>query len=146
MELHELKPAKGSTKSRKRVGRGHSAGQGKTAGRGTKGQLARSKVRPGFEGGQNPIFKRMPFRRGFTNIFKTRYEVVNLQQLNELDLEDPVTPESLYERGVTRGLEYPVKILGKGDLEKKLNVRAHKFSQSAREKIEAAGGTVEVIE
>jgi large subunit ribosomal protein L15 len=146
MELHDLKPAKGSTKARKRVGRGISAGQGKTAGRGTKGQLARSKVRPGFEGGQNPIIKRMPFKRGFTNIFKTRYEVVNVGQLTMLDTDEPVTPERLYERGITRGLEFPVKVLGDGEIDKAVTVHAHKFSQSAREKIEAAGGKVEVIE
>jgi large subunit ribosomal protein L15 len=146
MELHDLKPAAGSRKSRKRVGRGISAGQGKTAGRGTKGQLARSKVRVGFEGGQNPIFKRMPFRRGFTNIFKTRYEVVNVKQLAQLDADVAITPELLVERGVTRGLEFPVKILGQGEIDKAVTVRAHKFSESARSKIEAAGGTVEVIE
>lgn len=146
MELHDLKPSAGSRKARKRVGRGIAAGQGKTAGRGTKGQLARSKVRPGFEGGQNPIFKRMPFRRGFTNIFKTRYEVVNVKQLAALEADEPITPELLVERGVTRGIEFPVKILGEGDLDKAVTVRAHKFSQSARSKIEAAGGTVEEIE
>lgn len=146
MELHDLKPAAGSRKSRKRVGRGISAGKGKTAGRGTKGQLARSKVRPGFEGGQNPIFKRMPFRRGFTNIFKTQYEVVNVKQLARLETDETITPELLVERGITRGPEFLVKILGEGEIDKAVTVRAHKFSQSARSKIEAAGGTVEVIE
>jgi large subunit ribosomal protein L15 len=146
MELNDLRPPKGAKKSRKRVGRGISAGQGKTAGRGTKGQLARSKVRPGFEGGQNPIFRRMPFKRGFTNIFKVQYEVVNIKQLELLDTDEPVTPELLVERGITRGPEFPVKVLGDGEITKAVTVRAHKFSQSAREKIEAAGGTVEVIE
>jgi large subunit ribosomal protein L15 len=146
MELNDLRPPKGAKKSRKRVGRGISAGQGKTAGRGTKGQLARSKVRPGFEGGQNPIFRRMPFKRGFTNIFKFQYEVVNIKQLELLDTDEPVTPELLVERGITRGPEFPVKVLGNGEITKAVTVRAHKFSQSAREKIEAAGGTVEVIE
>ncbi|MEX2425912.1 MAG: 50S ribosomal protein L15 [Thermomicrobiaceae bacterium] len=146
MELHDLKPSAGSRKARKRVGRGIAAGQGKTAGRGTKGQLARSKVRPGFEGGQNPIFKRMPFRRGFTNIFKTRYEVVNVKQIAALETDEPVTPELLVSRGITRGPEFMVKILGEGEIDKAVTVRAHKFSQSARSKIEAAGGTVEVIE
>jgi large subunit ribosomal protein L15 len=146
MELNDLKPAAGSRKARKRVGRGKAARQGKTAGRGTKGQLARSKVRVGFEGGQNPIFKRMPFRRGFTNIFKTRFEVVNVKQLAQLDVDEAITPELLVERGVTRGIEFPVKILGEGELDKAVTVRAHKFSESARSKIEAAGGTVEVIE
>jgi large subunit ribosomal protein L15 len=146
MELHDLKPAPGSRKARKRVGRGKAAGQGKTAGRGTKGQLARSKVRVGFEGGQNPIFKRMPFRRGFTNIFKTRYEVVNVKQLAQLEVDEPITPELLVERGITRGPEFPLKILGEGEIDKAVTVRAHKFSESARSKIEGAGGTVEVIE
>jgi large subunit ribosomal protein L15 len=146
MELSDLRPPKGAKKSRKRVGRGISAGQGKTAGRGTKGQLARSKVRPGFEGGQNPIIKRMPFKRGFTNIFKVTYEVVNVKQLERLDTTETITPELLVELGVTRGPEYPVKVLGDGEISKAVNVRAHKFSQSAKEKIEAAGGTVEVIE
>lgn len=146
MELNDLSPPKGSKKSRKRVGRGISAGQGKTAGRGTKGQLARSKVRVGFEGGQNPIFRRMPFKRGFTNKFKVRYEVVNVSQLEMLEGDDPITPDRLLERGITRGPEFPVKVLGNGEITKAVTVRAHKFSQSAREKIEAAGGTVEVIE
>jgi large subunit ribosomal protein L15 len=146
MELNDLKPAAGSRKARKRVGRGKAAGQGKTAGRGTKGQLARSKVRVGFEGGQNPIFKRMPFRRGFTNIFKTQYEVVNVKQLANLDVDGPVTPEVLVEKGITRGPEFPVKILGEGEIDKAVTVHAHKFSESARSKIEAAGGSVEVIE
>jgi large subunit ribosomal protein L15 len=146
MELHDLRPPKGAKKSRKRVGRGISAGQGKTAGRGTKGQLARSKVRVGFEGGQNPIFRRMPFKRGFINIFKTRYEVINVKQLEQLEIDEPITPELLVERGVTRGPEFKVKVLGDGEITKAVTVRAHKFSQSARQKIEAAGGTVEVIE
>lgn len=146
MELDDLRPAPGSRKSRKRVGRGNSAGQGKTAGRGTKGQLARSKVRLGFEGGQNPIYLRMPFKRGFTNIFKVQYEVINVNRLAAIDTDEPITPELLVERGVTRGPEFPVKILGRGEISKPVTVRAHKFSKSAREKIEAAGGTVEVIE
>ncbi len=146
MKLDDLKPAPGSRTEKTRVGRGISAGKGKTAGRGTKGQHARSKVRRGFEGGQNPIYLRMPYKRGFTNIFKTVYEVVNVERLNNLALEGPITPEVLYEVGVTRGLEYPVKILGDGELTRPITVRAHKFSEAARNKIEAAGGTVEVIE
>lgn len=145
MQLHDLKPAPGSRKERTRVGRGDGSGKGKTAGRGTKGQRARGTVRRGFEGGQNPIYKRLSYRRGFVNIFKTVYEVVNVGRLNELDIDGPITPEVLYERGVTRGLEYPVKILGDGEVTRPLTVRAHKFSKSAREKIEAAGGTVEAI-
>jgi large subunit ribosomal protein L15 len=146
MELHDLRPARGSRTKRTRVGRGISAGKGKTAGRGTKGQKARSKVRPGFEGGQNPIIKRMPFKRGFTNIFKTEYEVVNLRQLDMLDVEGTITPEVLHGKGLVRDADDLVKILGDGEISKIVSVRAHKFSQSAREKIEAAGGTVEVIE
>ena len=145
MQLHDLKPAPGSRKERTRVGRGDGSGKGKTAGRGTKGQKARGTVRRGFEGGQNPIYKRLSYRRGFVNIFKTVYEVVNVGRLNELDIDGPITPEVLYERGVTRGLEYPVKILGDGEVTRPLTVGAHKFSKSAREKIEAAGGTVEAI-
>ncbi|ACZ38491.1 50S ribosomal protein L15 [Sphaerobacter thermophilus] len=145
MQLHDLKPAPGSRKERTRVGRGDGSGKGKTAGRGTKGQKARGTVRRGFEGGQNPIYKRLSYRRGFVNIFKKVYEVVNVGRLNELDIDGPITPEVLYERGVTRGLEYPVKILGDGEVTRPLTVRAHKFSKSAREKIEAAGGTVEAI-
>lgn len=146
MKLDDLKPASGSRTARTRVGRGISAGKGKTAGRGTKGQHARSKVRRGFEGGQNPIYLRMPYKRGFTNIFKTIYEVVNIERLNDLALEGPITPEVLYDIGITRGLEFPVKILGDGEITRPITVRAHKFSEAARSKIEAAGGTVEVIE
>jgi large subunit ribosomal protein L15 len=147
MHLHDLKPSPGSRTKRTRVGRGISAGKGKTAGRGTKGQRARSKIRPGFEGGQHPLYTRMSYKRGFTNIFKTVYEVVNVERFNSLDESvTAVTPEALYAAGVTRGLEFPVKILGEGRLNRSLTVRAHKFSESARKKIEAAGGTVEVIE
>lgn len=146
MQLHDLKPAPGSHQKKTRVGRGISAGKGKTAGRGTKGQNARSKVRPGFEGGQHPLYTRMPYKRGFVNIFRVEYEVVNVKQLSALADAGEITPESLYERRITRGLEYPVKILGDGELDKAVTVRAHKFSKSAREKIEAAGGTAEVIE
>lgn len=148
MKLHDLHAPKGANKNRKRVGRGHGSGYVKTAGRGTKGQKARSggRTRPGFEGGQNPIYQRMPYKRGFKNPFKTEYEVVNLRTVVELELDSPVTPESLYERGVTRSLDLPVKILGDGELTVAMSFKAHKFSKSAREKIEAAGGSVEVIE
>lgn len=146
MKLDDLRPAPGSRTEKTRVGRGISAGKGKTAGRGTKGQHARSKVRRGFEGGQNPIYLRMPYKRGFTNIFKTVYEVVNLGRLNELEVPGPITPEVLYDLRITRGLEFPVKILGEGEITHPITVHAHKFSESARNKIEAAGGTVEVIE
>lgn len=149
MTLDDLRPNPGAKKNRKRVGRGHGSGSGKTSGRGQKGQKARTHagVARGFEGGQLPIQKRMPYKRGFTNIFKTRWEVVNLASLAELNVDGPVTPEVLYAAGVTRGLEFPVKILGGGDLGKtKLDVRAHAFSGSAKDAIEAAGGSVSTLE
>ena len=146
MQLHDLKPAPGSRHAKTRVGRGIAAGKGKTAGRGTKGQGARGQVPPGFEGGQNPLYRRMPYKRGFVNIFRTVYEVVNVSRLGELDVDGPITPEVLYDRGVTRGLEYPVKVLGDGELTRPITVHAHKFSKSARAKIEAAGGSAEVID
>jgi large subunit ribosomal protein L15 len=143
MKLHELSPAKGSKHSKKRVGRGPGSGLGKTAGRGEKGQKSRTgySSRPGFEGGQMPLVRRVP-KRGFTNIFKTEYAVVNLSQLAEL--EGDVTPESLKEQGLVRSGR-PVKVLGDGEIGKALRVTAHKFSKSARAKIEAAGGTCEEL-
>ncbi len=148
MELHDLKPAEGSTRDRKRVGRGHGSGHVKTAGRGTKGQKSRSggRTRPGFEGGQNPIYQRMPYKRGFKNYFKKEFEIINVGTISEFELESPVTPESLVERGLIRSTSVPLKILGEGELSGSLVVRAHKFSASARQKIEAAGGTAEVID
>ncbi|HET9016204.1 MAG TPA: 50S ribosomal protein L15 [Thermomicrobiaceae bacterium] len=146
MQLHDLKPAPGSRHAKTRVGRGIAAGKGKTAGRGTKGQGARGQVPPGFEGGQNPLYRRMPYKRGFVNIFRIVYEVVNVSRLGELDVDGPITPEVLYDRGITRGLEYPVKVLGDGELTRAITVHAHKFSKSARAKIEAAGGSAEVID
>ncbi len=148
MKLHELKPNKGgSVKSTKRLGRGTGSGQGKTAGKGHKGQNARSGkgTRLGFEGGQMPIYRRLP-KRGFTNIFAKEYAVVNLSVLND-KFEDntEVTPELLVEAGILKKLYDGVKILGDGNLEKKLTVKANKFSKSATEKIEANGGKVEVI-
>src|SRR5918999_6008279 len=141
--IEDLRPDAGATKSRTRVGRGTGSGKGKTAGRGTKGQKSRSGrgVRLGFEGGQLPIQRRMPYKRGFTNIYKTRWEVVNLGRLEELAAEEPITPELLYRRGVTRGLEFPVKVLGNGELTRAVEVHAHAFSAAARERIEAAGGS-----
>src|SRR3712207_5254478 len=146
LQLHDLVPNEGAHKRRKRVGRGHGSGRGTYAGRGIKGQKARSggKVRPGFEGGQLPIQQRMPYKRGFTNIYKTQWEVVNLSRLDELGIEGEITPEALYERGVIRGLEFPVKILGDGALTRAITVRAHAFSKSALAGIEAVGGTVEI--
>ncbi|MFB5663004.1 50S ribosomal protein L15 [Alteribacillus sp. HJP-4] len=146
MKLHELKPAFGSTKTRNRVGRGPASGNGKTSGRGQKGQKSRSGggVRPGFEGGQNPIYKRLP-KRGFTNPTRKEYTVVNVETLNRFDAETEVTPELLIEKGVISKANDGVKILGNGKLEKKLNVKANKFSASAAKAIEAAGGKTEVI-
>lgn len=147
MKLHELRPNKnGGTKNRKRLGRGTATGQGKTSGRGSNGQNSRSGggVRPGFEGGQMPIYIRLP-KRGFTNVFATNYSIVNVEDLNRFEEGTEITPELLKESGVVRKLQDGVKILGNGELNKKLTIRAHKFSKTAAEKIEAAGGKVEVI-
>ena len=146
MKLHELKPAEGSRKERKRLGRGIGSGQGKTAGKGHKGQNARSGggVRLGFEGGQTPLFRRLP-KRGFTNINRKEYAVVNLDALNRFEEGTEVTPELLIETGVVSNEKAGIKILAKGNVEKKLTVKAHKFSSAAKEAIEAAGGTTEVI-
>lgn len=146
MKLHELKPAEGSRKERNRVGRGIGSGNGKTAGKGHKGQNARSGggVRPGFEGGQNPLFRRLP-KRGFTNINRKEYAVVNLDALNRFEDGAEITPALLIETGIVSKEKAGVKILGNGTLNKKLNVKAHKFSASAKEAIESAGGTTEVI-
>ncbi|MBB6455168.1 large subunit ribosomal protein L15 [Salirhabdus euzebyi] len=146
MKLHELKSAEGTRKKRNRVGRGMASGNGKTAGRGHKGQNARSGggVRPGFEGGQMPLFQRLP-KRGFTNIHRKEFAIVNLDTLNRFDEGTEVTPELLIETGVVSNMKSGVKILAKGNLEKKLTVKAHKFSASAKEAIEAAGGQTEVI-
>jgi large subunit ribosomal protein L15 len=146
MKLHELKPAEGSRKTRNRVGRGTGSGNGKTAGKGHKGQNARSGggVRPGFEGGQTPLFRRLP-KRGFKNINRKDYAIVNLETLNRFEEGTEVTPELLLETGVVSNAKAGVKILGNGQLEKKLTVKANKFSATAKEAIESAGGTVEVI-
>ena len=146
MKLHELKPAPGTTKTRKRVGRGQGSGLGKTSGRGHGGQKSRSGggVRPGFEGGQMPLHRRLP-KRGFTNIFKKEFAEVNVDKLNIFDNGEVVTPEELKNKGIINKVYDGVKILGTGDLEKKLTVKAHKFSKSAEEKIQAAGGNAEVI-
>ncbi|HHV46307.1 MAG TPA: 50S ribosomal protein L15 [Tissierellia bacterium] len=149
MKLNEIRPSEGSkVKSRKRVGRGTGSGLGKTSGRGQKGQKARSGggVRPGFEGGQMPLFRRTP-KRGFTNIFAKEYAILNVEDLNRFDDNTVVTPELLIETGVinSRNDIDGIKVLGNGELNKKLTVKAHKFSKQAAEKIEAAGGKVEVI-
>jgi large subunit ribosomal protein L15 len=144
MTLDDLRPNPGSNPDRKRLGRGHGSGKGKTAGRGTKGQKSRSGPGPriGFEGGQLPIQKALPYKRGFTNIHKTPWEVVNLSRLDELVIDGPITPEVLHRLGVTRGLEFPVKVLGHGDITRAIEIEAHAFSASAKASIEAAGGTL----
>jgi large subunit ribosomal protein L15 len=146
MRLHDLRPAPGTTKEPKRKGRGTAAGLGKSAGRGQKGQGSRSGggVRPGFEGGQMPLFRRLP-KRGFTNINTVEYAEVNVELLNRFENGTEVTPELLKDSKVIKKLLDGVKILGDGKLDKALTVKAHKFTKSAVEKIEAAGGKVEVI-
>ncbi|AYC30594.1 50S ribosomal protein L15 [Paenisporosarcina cavernae] len=146
MKLHELKPSEGSRSVRKRKGRGIGTGNGKTAGKGHKGQNARSGggVRPGFEGGQNPLYRRLP-KRGFTNINRKEYAIVNLDVLSRFDEGVEVTPELLIESGIVSSEKSGIKILGNGSLDKKLTVKAHKFSASAKEAIENAGGTAEVV-
>lgn len=146
MKLHELKPAEGSRKVRNRVGRGIGSGNGKTSGKGHKGQNARSGggVRPGFEGGQNPLFRRLP-KRGFTNINRKEYAIVNLDALNRFEDGAEVSPALLLETGIVSNEKAGIKILGHGTLSVKLTVKAHKFSASAKEAIENAGGTTEVI-
>jgi large subunit ribosomal protein L15 len=146
MELHELKPSVGSRKNRKRKGRGIGTGNGKTAGKGHKGQNSRSGggVRPGFEGGQMPIFRRLP-KRGFKNPNRKEYAIVNLDTLNLFDEGTEVTPALLVETGAVKSNKNGIKVLGNGSLERKLTVKAHKFSGSAKEAIVAAGGTTEVV-
>ena len=146
MKLYQLSPAEGSVRKPKRKGRGPGSGLGKTAGRGHKGQRSRSGggVRPGFEGGQMPLTRRLP-KRGFTNIFAKVYTEVNVAQLEVFEPDTVVTPELLKEKGIIKKLNDGVKILGEGELNKKLTVKAHKFSKAAQEKIEAAGGKAEVI-
>ena len=146
MKLFELQPSEGSTKSRKRLGRGHGSGLGKTSGRGHKGQKARSGggVRIGFEGGQMPIYRRLP-KRGFTNIFAKEYVEVKISDLNKFDNGTTVDAEALKAAGIIKKTCDGIKVLGNGSLEKKLTVKAAKFTGSAKEKIEAAGGKVEVI-
>lgn len=146
MKLHELSSAPGSRDTRKRVGRGIGSGMGKTATRGHKGQNARSGggVRPGFEGGQNPLYRRLP-KRGFNNRFRTEYAVINVEDLNKFAAGTEVTPEVLLESGIVKKPKDGIKILGNGEITVQLNVKASKFSQSAVEKIQAAGGKTEVI-
>lgn len=152
MKLSDVRRASGQLKSRKRVGRGHSAGQGKTAGRGQKGQNSRTNVRPGFEGGQNPLYMRLPKLRGTSNkshnigIFRKEHSVLNVAQLDRLEAGTVVTPELVVLVGWVKKMgKKGLKILGDGELTKALTVKAHAVSETAREKIEKAGGTVEVI-
>ena len=146
MKLHELRAVPGATKAPKRKGRCTATGQGKTAGRGMNGQKSRSGggVRPGFEGGQMPLYRRIP-KRGFTNIWATEYTVLNVEDLNRFDAGTVVTPELIKEVGMAKQVKDGIKILGNGTLEKNLTVKAHKFSKTAVEKIESAGGKAEVI-
>lgn len=146
MKLHELAPAKGAKKKRKRIGRGPGSGHGKTATKGHKGLLARSGggKRPGFEGGQMPLIRRLP-KHGFSNPFRIDYAIVNLKALAALGTVDPITPQALVDAGLIKRTRRPVKVLGMGEVGRAVVVQAHKFSQSAVAKIEAAGGRAEVI-
>ena len=144
MKLNEVKPAAGSRSKRLRKGRGLSSGHGFTSGRGTKGQKAHGKTRLGFEGGQMPLYRQIP-KRGFTNINRKEYAIVNLASLNKFDDGTEVTPQLLMESGLVKNLKSGIKILGSGKLEKKLTVKANKFSASAVSAIEAAGGKTEVM-
>ena len=147
MMEHQLVPHKGARKRRKRVGRGDSAGQGSTAGRGMKGQKSRSGKGPrlGFEGGQLQLIKGLPMKRGFTNPFKTYYSLIKIDILDNFSAGDSVTPELLHQRGYLRNLKQSIKIVGDGELSKPVTVAAHKFTRSARQKIEAAQGTVQEL-
>jgi large subunit ribosomal protein L15 len=146
MKLHELAPADGSKKNKKRVGRGNGSGSGKTAGRGNKGQNSRSGggVRPGFEGGQMPIHRRLP-KRGFTNIFKKQVAIINIRDLEKFESGSVVDETLLIQKGLIKGKRDAVKLLGKGDISYPLVIKINSVSNGAREKIEAAGGTVEVL-
>ncbi len=147
MRQDELSPAPGSKKSRKRVGRGDGSGHGTYSGRGCKGQKSRSggRMSRGFEGGQLPLIKRLPRKRGFVNIFRTEYSTVNISKLNMFEAGSEVTPETLVAAGVVKSLRHPIKILADGDINYPLLVKANKFSAAAKAKIEAAGGTVEEV-
>jgi large subunit ribosomal protein L15 len=146
MKLDSLKPAKGSIKNKKRIGRGHGSGLGKTSGRGHKGAGQRSgnKKRPWFEGGQMPLARRLP-RRGFTNIFKEKFQIVNLSDLIKIEKNSNIDAVVLYENGFVRSSLKPVKILGDGKIDKKINVTASAFSNTAKNKIEKAGGTITLL-
>jgi large subunit ribosomal protein L15 len=145
MKLSELKATPGSRKDRKRVGRGIGSGTGKTSGRGQKGQKSRSggNPHPWFEGGQMPLYRRLP-KRGFTNIFKKEYEIVSIAQLERLKIKGPITLEAMREKGIIRKVDL-VKVLGDGELSEAITIHAHKFSRSALEKIEKSGGKVVTV-
>ena len=147
MMAHEIGRPPGARRARKRIGRGDASGHGTYAGRGMKGQKSRSGrgIRPGFEGGQNPLIKGLPMKRGFTNIFKTEYSLVKVGSLSSFPRDSDISPEVLLENGYLRNLKHPVKILGDGDVGVPLKVTAHKFTRSAREKIEAAGGRADTV-
>lgn len=148
MRQDNLAPPPGSKHARKRVGRGNGSGHGTYSGRGSGGQKSRAgyKMRPGFEGGQLPLIKRLPRKRGFTNIFRIEYSTVNIDKLNMFEAGSEVTPEKLVAAGVIKSLKHPIKILADGDISHPLTVKANKFSASAKAKIEAAGGKVEEVE
>lgn len=147
MRQDDLAPALGSRRTRKRVGRGDGSGYGTYSGRGCKGQKSRSgfRMRPGFEGGQLPLIKRLPKKRGFVNIFRTEYSIVNLGRLNMFEAGSEVTPEKLVAAGVVKSLRQPIKVLAEGGIARPLVVKANKFSAAARAKIEAAGGEAEEV-
>jgi len=148
MRQDNLSPVPGSRQGRKRVGRGDGSGHGTYSGKGCKGQKSRSgnKTRPGFEGGQLPLIKRLPQKRGFVNIFRTEYSVVNINELNRFEAGSEVTPESLVAAGVVKSLRHPIKVLAEGEISHPLVVKANRFSTAAKAKIEAAGGKVEEVE
>ncbi len=148
VKQNTIAPAAGSRHTSKRVGRGNGSGHGTFSGRGCKGQKARTgnnKVRPGFEGGQLPLIKRLPRKRGFVNIFRTEYSAVNIGDLNKFESGSEVTPEKMIEMGIIKSLSNPVKVLADGEIDRPLTVKAHKFSASAKAKIEAAGGKAEEV-
>ena len=147
MMEHEVAPPKGTRRKRKRLGRGDASGHGSYSGRGMKGAKSRSGPgpRPGYEGGQMPLIKGLPIRRGFTNIFKKQFSLVKVESLNHLPQNSEVNPELMVQAGLIKNLRHPVKVLGNGDLQVPLTVYAHRFTHSAREKIEASGGRAEVI-
>lgn len=147
MKEHELFPSPGARKERKRVGRGDASGHGAYSGKGLKGQKARAggKVRPGFEGGQNPLIKKLPQKRGFVNPFRVEFSIINVGTLNAFEANTEITPELLVARNLIKNTKAPVKILANGELDRALMVKANRFTKAAREKIEAAGGKVEEI-